>query len=85
MKKPGMFSTGNMMPLISTAGKRKPPSMACCWLREMVEMRVPTLTVVITKIRNERASCNRAPPDEDCQIDPRVDQYYAIDPPSPED
>ena len=27
----------------------------------------------------------RGPPDEDCQLDPRVDQYDAIDPPAPED
>jgi len=30
-------------------------------------------------------AAKRAPPDEDCQLDPRVDQYDAIDPPAPED
>ena len=30
-------------------------------------------------------AAKRAPPDEDCQLDPRVDQYDAIDQPAPED
>lgn len=30
-------------------------------------------------------AAKRGPPDEDCQLDPRVDQYDAIDPPAPED
>jgi hypothetical protein len=30
-------------------------------------------------------AAKRGPPDDDCQIDPLVDQYDAIDPPSPED
>lgn len=30
-------------------------------------------------------AANRAPPDEECQLNPLADQYEAIDPPSPED
>ena len=30
-------------------------------------------------------AANRAPPDEDCQLNPLADQYDNIDPPSPED
>ena len=30
-------------------------------------------------------AAKRGPPDENCQLDPRVDQYDAIDPPAPED
>jgi hypothetical protein len=30
-------------------------------------------------------AAKRGPPDDNCQLDPRVDQYDAVDPPAPED
>jgi hypothetical protein len=30
-------------------------------------------------------AAKRGPPDEDCQLNPQVDQYDDIDPPAPED